>query len=65
MKDFLIVGENLASGQWCHQTKPNVVSHHLKQLREVKMPKRSFIEDEGFGAKSLFLSLQNPDPFQK
>ena len=25
MKDFLIVGENLASGQWCHQTKPNVV----------------------------------------
>ena len=56
MKDFLIVGEiwPLVNGA----TKPNQMwfSHHLKQLREVKMPKRSFIEDEVFGAESLFLS---------
>jgi len=41
------------------------VKRFLILLKLVKIPKRNFIEDEGFGAESLFLSLQNPDPFQK
>ena len=80
MKDFLIVGEiwPLVNGatktnqMWFHiissSSERLIPCFEVKRfliLKLVKMPKRNFIEDEGFGAEILFLSLQNPDPFQK